>query len=194
MKRIVKCFFQGLLFLAPLAVTVYIFYVVFVAIDDLLGIRIHGKTIRGVGFIIVLVGTTVIGFLASNFLTRRVLKLVERLFARLPLIKLVYSSLRDLIGSFVGDKKGFEQVVLVSILPGSEAKVAGFVTRTDLESYGMPGQVAVYVPQSYNFAGNLLIVPREQIAPLNLDSSTAMTFIVSGGVARGSAKEDPPKS
>jgi len=193
MKRIAKYFFQGLLFLIPLAVTVYVFYSVFMAIDNLLGIEIRGKTVRGLGFVIVLIGTTVIGFLASNFLTKPITSLIERLFARLPLVKLVYSSLRDLIGSFVGDKKGFDKPVLVSLIPGSNVRVAGFVTNSNLESFGMPDRVAVYFPQSYNFAGNLLLVPKDHIQPLNLDGPTAMSFIISGGIAKGSTTEEKPK-
>jgi uncharacterized membrane protein len=188
-KRIAKYFFQGLLFLVPLAVTVYIFYRVFMLIDNLLSIEIGGRTIRGLGFVIVLVGTTVIGFLTSNFLTKRILRLIEKLFARLPLVKLVYSSLRDLIGSFVGDKKGFDKPVLVKLTPGGNVKVAGFVTNQNLEPFGIPDRVAVYLPQSYNFAGNLLIVPKDQIEPLGLDSSTAMSFIISGGVAKGAREK-----
>jgi uncharacterized membrane protein len=190
MKRIAKYFLHGLLFLVPVGVTIYLFCRAFIAIDDLLGIRIHGKIIRGMGFLIVVAGTTFIGFLASNFLTKRILRMVERLFARLPLVKLVYSSLKDLIGAFVGDKKGFDRPVTVTLFPGSDARVAGFLTRTDLEPLGMADTVAVYVPQSYNFAGNLLFVPRDRVTPLKLDPSKAMALIISGGVARASAERE----
>ncbi len=193
MKRIAKYFLQGLVFLIPLAGTIYVFYVVFTAIDDLLGIRLYGRTIRGFGFFIVVAGTTFIGFLASNFLTRRVLGVIQGLFARMPLVKIVYSSLRDLISAFVGEKKGFDQPVLVNIFPGAAVKAAGFVTKTNLESLGVGGHVAVYLPQSYNFAGNLLIVPKENVTPLNLDSSKVMTFVISGGIAESSAPDRSPK-
>ncbi len=193
MRRIVKYFLQGLLFLVPVGVTVYLFCVAFVKIDALLKIRVHGKAIPGVGFLIVVAGTTFIGFLASNFLTKRVLKLIERLFAKLPLVKLVYSSIRDLIGAFVGDKKGFDRPVLVSPFPGSDARVAGFMTRADLGALGMAEKVAVYMPQSYNFAGNLLFVPADRVTPLKLDPSAAMAFIISGGVAKSSGDEPTPE-
>jgi len=189
MKRIAKYFFQGLLFLIPIGGTLYLFSVVFLKIDALLSVHVYGRTIPGVGFLIVIAGTTFIGFLASNFLTKRVLGLVERLFARLPLVKLVYSSIRDLIGAFVGDKKGFDRPVLVSLFPGSDARVAGFMTGKDLEQMGMPEMVTVYVPQSYNFAGNLLFVPKDRVSPLKLDPSEAMAFIISGGVAKGFAEK-----
>jgi len=188
MRRIAKYFFQGLLFLIPVGVTIWLFREAFIKIDGLLGDPL-GKGIPGLGFLIVLAGTTFIGFLASNFLTKRVLGLMDKLFTRLPLVKLVYSSVRDLIGAFVGDKKGFDRPVLVDLFPGSDARVAGFMTGTDLEALGMPEKVAVYMPQSYNFAGNLLFVPKERVTPLKLDSSTAMAFIISGGVAKGSEEK-----
>lgn len=189
MKRIAKYFFQGLLFLVPIGLTIYLFCVVFLKLDGLLGKYVGN--IPGLGFLIVIAGTTLVGFLATNFLTKRVLKLFERLFARLPLVKLVYGSIRDLIGAFVGDKKGFDRPVLVELVPGSNARVAGFMTNTDLEAMGMSENVAVYMPQSYNFAGNLVFVPRDRVTPLKLDSSDAMAFIISGGVAKGSAEKSP---
>lgn len=193
MKRIVRYFFQGLLFVVPLAVTIYVIYAAFMTIDNLLGIRIQGKTFRGLGFLIVLAGITAIGFLASNFLTKRALSLVERLFGRLPLVRILYSALKELIGSFVGDKKGFDRPVLVSLVPDNNVRAAGFVTNSDLKFLGMPGEVAVYFPQSYNFAGNLLIVPRDRVTALDLDGSATMAFIVSGGVARGASEKQSPK-
>ncbi|HDH00279.1 MAG TPA: DUF502 domain-containing protein, partial [Nitrospirae bacterium] len=105
-----------------------------------------------------------------------------RVFTRLPLVKMIYSSIKDLIGAFVGDKKGFNMPVLVSISPESKIHVIGFVTKKNLENIGLSDMVAVYLPQSYNFAGNLIIVPKEQIRPLDVDSSDLMAFIVSGGI------------
>ena len=189
MKRIARYFFQGLLFVVPLAVTIYVIYAAFMAIDNLLDIRIQGRTVRGLGFLIVLGGITAIGFLASNFLTKRVLSLVERLFGRLPLVRILYSALKELISSFVGDKKGFDRPVLVNLVPAGNLHAAGFVTNSDLEFLGVTGKVAVYFPQSYNFAGNLLLVPRDQVTALDVDGSAAMAFIVSGGVARGASKK-----
>ncbi len=194
MKRIAKYFFHGLLFLVPIGVTIWLFCVVFLKIDALLSIQVYGRSIPGVGFLIVIAGTTFVGFLASNFLTKPVLGLIEGLFTRLPLVKLIYTSVRDLIGAFVGDKKGFDRPVLVNIFPGSDARVAGFMTGKDLGELGMPGKVAVYMPQSYNFAGNLLFVPEDRVTPLKLDPSAAMAFIISGGVAKGSSKGAAPRA
>jgi uncharacterized membrane protein len=102
---------------------------------------------------------------------------------RLPLARLIYNAIRDLLEAFVGEKKRFDQPVLVQIVPGSEARALGFVTRQEMDGAGMEGRVAVYLPQSYNFAGQLLVVPKESAVPIDLDPTAVMTFIVSGGVS-----------
>lgn len=161
----------------PVVVTLYVFYLAFIKIDRLLRIPIPG-----VGFIVTLALITLIGFLASNIFTRSLLNFIDRFLNRLPLVKLLYASIKDLIGAFVGDKKSFDRPVLVRPVPGSNIQVAGFVTRESLDTWGLQDQVVVYLPQSYNFAGNLIIVPRSQIAPLAVDSAEVMAFIVSGGI------------
>lgn len=178
MKRIVRYFLEGLLYVIPLAVTIYILYYIFTTVDSWLNLQIPG-----VGFLLTILGITIIGFLASNVLTRGVLSLVSKVFEKVPFIKLIYSSLKDLIGAFVGDKKSFDKPVLVTLFKDGNAKVIGFITKESLEAYGLSDHVAVYVPQSYNFAGNLLLFPSEQVQPLDVESAEAMAFLVSGGVS-----------
>ena len=127
-----------------------------------------------------------IGFLASNVLGKRLFALVEKVFTGLPLVKLLYSAVKDMIEAFAGDKKSFDKPVIATIAPGG-AKVVGFVTRDSLEDLGLEDHVAVYVPQSYNFAGNVLILPKEAVTPLDIESSQAMAFVVSGGVSGSSS-------
>ncbi|MDW7673555.1 MAG: DUF502 domain-containing protein [Bacillota bacterium] len=176
MKQLVSYFLRGLLFTVPLAVTIYVFYAIFTAIDGLLNIPIPG-----VGFLITLILVIIIGFLTSNIFTQKILAIIDSFFNKLPIVKLIYSSLKDLMGAFVGDKKSFDKPVLVDI-SANGVKVVGFVTQEDLSLLGLEQYVTVYLPQSYNFAGNLIIVPSDKIIPVNLDSSAVMTFIVSGGV------------
>ena len=177
MKKLTKYFFEGLLFLVPIVVTVYVLYLVFIKID-----RIFGFEIPGMGFVVTIITVTVIGFIASNFLTKRLVRTAENTLSRLPLVKMIYTSIKDLIGAFVGEKKSFHKPVLVTLGPGSAVQVVGFVTRESLDTLGLTGKVAVYLPQSYNFAGNLIIVPKEKVSPLQADSGTVMAFIVSGGI------------
>jgi uncharacterized membrane protein len=178
MKRLTKYFFEGLLVLVPLVATIYVIYIVFVKIDSIFKFRIPGM-----GFIITILTITIVGFISSNFIAKKLVGLVDRIFARLPLVKMIYTSIKDLIGAFVGDKKSFNKPVLVTLSPGSNIQVIGFVTRDDLGNIGFADKVAVYLPQSYNFAGNLIVVPKEQVTQLSVDSGEIMAVIVSGGVA-----------
>ncbi len=178
MKRMSQYFLQGLLFLIPLFVTVYVIYWIFIRIDGFLKLPVPG-----LGFIVTIVFITFIGFVASNFLTQRIVHLVDRIFTRLPLVKMIYTSIKDLVNAFVGDKKSFNRPVQVIIDRESNLRVLGFTTRDSLDSIGIKESVAVYLPQSYNFAGNLVIVARELVIPLAADPGDVMKLIVSGGVS-----------
>ena len=177
MKRLLNYFVRGLLLLAPLAITVFVCWKTFTTIDGWLGLPV-----RGVGFLITVALITIFGFLAGGFLTRRFVALLEQVMQRLPLVRLLYSSSKDLLNAFVGDKRRFDKPVLVELMPGSNAQAFGFVTQESLDHLDLPGHVAVYFPQSYNFAGSLVIFPRAQIRRLAAESSAVMAFIVSGGV------------
>ena len=177
MTRIINYFLKGIVFLAPLAFTIYICVRVFTTIDGWLGIAIPG-----VGFLVTVVLITTFGFLAQSFLTRSVLNGVEGLLNRLPFVRLLYSSTKDLLNAFVGEKRRFDQPVLVTPYPGGVARVIGFVTQEALGGLGLTGHVTVYLPFSYSFAGTLMIFPTNAVTPINADSAEVLAFIVSGGV------------
>jgi uncharacterized membrane protein len=118
---------------------------------------------------------------------RRALKLLEKGISRLPVVKLLYASIKDLMGAFVGDKKSFDKPVMVNLMPEQGIRVLGFVTCTRFDDPKLIGHVAVYLPQSYNFAGNLLVVPRDRVEAIDADGAQFMAFIVSGGVAEMNA-------
>ena len=178
MKRISQYFLKGLLFLIPLFVTVYVIYWIFIRIDGMLDFPVPG-----LGFIVTLVFITLIGFVASNFLTKNIVHLVDRIFARLPLVKMLYTSIKDLVNAFVGDRKSFNRPVQVVIDRENNVRALGFATRDSLDSIGIEDSMAVYLPQSYNFAGNLIIVDSEKVIPLTADPGEVMKLIVSGGVS-----------
>ncbi len=178
MKRFTRYFFEGLLVLIPVVATIYVVYVIFTKVDS-----IFRFSVPGMGFIVTILSITIVGFISSNFITKKLVGLVDRIFTRLPFVKMIYSSVKDLIGAFVGDKKSFDKPVLVTLSPDSHVQVIGFVTRESLDNIGFSDKVAVYLPQSYNFAGNLLVVPKEQIVPISAESGDIMAFIVSGGVS-----------
>lgn len=102
---------------------------------------------------------------------------------KIPLIKLIYATVKDLLGAFVGDKKKFNKPVLVRINKDNSLYQIGFITQSDLSDLGLNDMVVVYFPHSYAFSGYHYFVPKENIKPLNISGPTAMKFIVSGGVS-----------
>jgi uncharacterized membrane protein len=182
MKRLIRWFLQGLIYFVPIALTLFVLVTSFRAIDGALG-RLIGIDVPGVGFLILIVLVTVLGFLLSNYLSRRVLGVIEQVLDRLPLVKLLHTSVKDLLGAVVGDDRKFDTPVAIELMPGSGVRAFGFVTRDSLGEIGLPEDtVAVYLPQSYNFAGQLLAVPRARVQPVTGESAEIMAFIVSGGV------------
>lgn len=177
MKRLAKYFLKGLLVFVPGALTVFAVIWVFTTLDGMLGIPIPG-----VGLVATLALITLIGLLASNFIGKKFFALIDKMFVKLPVIKMLYSAVKDFIEAFTGDKKSFDRPASVELTPGGP-KAIGFITRDDLEFLSLPGHVAVYFPQSYNFAGSILIFPTEQVKPIGIDSAEAMAFVVSGGVS-----------
>jgi uncharacterized membrane protein len=182
MKKLVGYFIKGLLVFVPIALTVFLLGWAFSSLDAIFRSLVR-VTIPGLGLLLTVVFITAIGFVASNFLGRKLFALIEKILRRLPLVRLLYSAVKDMIEAFAGEKKSFDKPVLASVAPGSAVKIVGFVTRDSLENLGLSDYVAVYLPQSYNFAGNVLLFPKDAIVPLKIDSSQAMAFIVSGGVS-----------
>lgn len=177
MHYFVRYFVRGLLLVAPVGVTLYILWAAIRRLDALLPLWFPGA-----GLLIILASVTLIGYLGSTFIARPLFQLLENSLIRLPLVNVLYSSLKDLFSAFVGDKKKFTQPVLVILNRESDLRKLGFITQTDLAELGMKDKVAVYLPHSYNFSGELYIVPRENVTPVQASGTAIMKFIVSGGV------------
>ena len=177
MNWLLKNFLRGVVIVVPIAVTLYLLVQAFVSLDRLLRLPTPG-----LGIAILLAATVLIGALAGNFAGRRIFSLMERMFTRAPIVRIVYAAIKDLLEAFVGNKRRFDRPVAVSVT--GEIRTFGFITRDDLGALGMPGDVAVYVPFSYTWDGCLLVVPRERVRPLEIDSASVMALVVSGGVSR----------
>jgi uncharacterized membrane protein len=190
---VLKSFLKGLFIVVPLTLTAWVFWFVFAKIDGILGF-----SIPGFGLLVTIAIVVGVGAVGSTFVVGRTMAWVEQGLSRVPVAKLVYFSLKDFVGAFVGDKKGFNRPVMVSFGPELDIKVIGFATAEDLDLPGVEDHVAVYLQQSYNFAGNLVLVPRHRVTPLPPgESSKWLTFIVSGGVSGGgrpaARHDEPPK-
>jgi len=181
MNWLIKNFLRGLVIVVPIALTLYLLYEAFVRIDRLLNLPTPGA-----GFAIMIVTIVAIGAVASNYFVRKFLRLTEVIFTRAPLVRLIYASIKDLLEAFVGDKKRFDQPVAVTITEG--VRTLGFITQDDLGFLALPGQIAVYLPFSYSMAGTLVVVSRERVEALSVDSANVMALVISGGVSRGAAE------
>lgn len=180
MRRTVNYFLQGLLFIAPISITLFVLYRVFRFVDNLVPLKIPG-----LGLLIVLVTITLFGLVGSFLIRTPLLRWLNGLMDRIPLFKILYSALNDLMSAFVGQKKKFTRPVSVLMNRENQVYKLGFITEDDLSSIGMgEGLVAVYLPHSYNFSGNLFVVPSDTVTPLNAPATDVMKFIVSGGVTR----------
>jgi uncharacterized membrane protein len=188
LSRLLNYFFRGLIVVAPVAVTIYVCVAIFTRIDNWLSFRIPG-----VGFVLMLGLITAVGFLASNLIARGLLSALESTLERLPFVRLLYGSTRDLLNAFVGEKRRFDQPVLVPLIPGGTMLVIGFKTKESMDIAGLHEHVTVYVPQSYGFAGQLVVVPREVVRPLPADSADVMAFIISGGVTEMPERRVPAR-
>ncbi|MGB5546412.1 MAG: DUF502 domain-containing protein [Polyangiales bacterium] len=176
MRTLTRSFAQGLLVLAPLAITVWVVVFTITTLD-----RWLDTSIPGLGIVIAAAGITVIGYLAGNVVGNKLFSWLESGMRRVPLIRILYNSLRDLFGAFVGSKRKFDKPVAVEINPHG-LKVLGFLTSEHFDDPHLAGHVSVYLPESYNFAGNLIVVPADRVHPLDADGAEFMAFIVSGGV------------
>lgn len=184
MSRLLNYFVRGLIVVAPLALTVYVCVVIFTTIDSWLGLPI-----RGVGFLVTLALITLVGFLASTFVTRSLITALDSLLERLPFVRLLYSSAKDMLNAFVGEKRRFDKPVLVSLSEDGGVRVLAFLTSESLATFGFADHVSVYMPQSYGLAGHILVVPANRVERINADASAVMAFIISGGVTQVEARD-----
>jgi uncharacterized membrane protein len=193
LSRLFRFFLQGLLFTAPLALTIYALWWMFSFIDELLLDYITefiGFRIPGLGLLIIAVVITIVGFLGSTIVFYPVLSYLDRLISRTPVIKILYTSFKDFFSAFVGKDKKFTEPVLVRFSKDAEMEKIGFVTNKDLAHLGIEeGKVAVYFPYSYTFTGTLFIVPVSNVRPINASPTEVLKFLVSAGVTNIQGKQ-----
>jgi uncharacterized membrane protein len=185
MKKLVNYLLQGLLYIAPLGITAYIVYGIFTFMDGLLKellIEFFDIKIPGLGFLTLILFLILIGFLGRTFIAQPIKLLFKNIINRIPLLKFIYGAFNDLFSAFVGKEKKFSKPVLVKVNLNSDLEKLGFITEENLELLGEIEKVAVYFPHSYNFSGELFIVPKANIKPVNINSSDVMKFIVSAGL------------
>ncbi|QDP85423.1 DUF502 domain-containing protein [Chryseobacterium sp. SNU WT5] len=184
LNTLAKSFFQGLLIIGPFALTVWIIWYIVSSIDNIIP-SLSEQFYPGITFLIVICSTTLIGYVGSKFILGRVIvDSFDYLLEHTPGIKFIYTSLKDVMTSFVGDKKKFNQPVLIKTSNDPDVWRIGFLTQSDLSSVGFPNYVSVYLPHSYAVSGWVVFVLANNIVILeNVSAAQAMKFAVSGGVA-----------
>lgn len=183
--KLIRAFFSGVLVIVPAALTIYLLYAAVKYVDELLYLNVPG-----LGLLTILVFVTLVGFLSSSILMNPFIFIFEIVSDKVPFIRLIYNSIKDMVEAFVGEKKSFNHPVLLTINKEASIKRLGFITTKDLSFLGVEGNnVGVYVPHSYAFSGNFYIVPQEQVEKLEYSSSEVMKLIVSGGVAKAESND-----
>lgn len=194
-RKVVQYFLQGLLIIAPLAITIYAMYWVVSTVDNWLPIfrepiknakgEITGYEVKnyGLGFVVILSAIILIGYLSSFFIQSRLFNLFDKWLEKTPGIKFIYTSTRDFFEAFAGNKRRFNQAVLANVF-AENVWIVGFLTDEEMKKFDMGAEmVAVYVPQAYNFAGQLYVLPRVRVRHIeHITSGEAMKYAVTGGV------------
>lgn len=193
--KVFEYFLQGLLVIAPVAVTLYAVYWIVSTIDSQIPIftatRPDGQIyVRnyGLGFVLVIIFICAIGYVSSFFIKNRIFHIFDTLMAKTPGIRFIYSTVKDFFEAFAGEKKKFNKPVLANIDDNDVWRV-GFITQEDARDFGFHDYVAAYIPMSYSIAGNVYLLPRSRIRLLpNLNATEAMKFAISGGVTKVEGK------
>ena len=186
MKRLITYFLQGLLLIAPLFVTGYIVFKIFVTADGLLSTYIEkyaGFNIPGMGILLIFIILVFLGIVGGTILARPVNKFINQILDRLPFFKLIYTSINDLFSAFVGKERKFHHPVLVLINKENDLWKIGFVTQEAPVGLDIKDLVTVYFPHSYAFSGEIYFVPATSVKQISMRPTDAMKFIISGGVS-----------
>ena len=202
--KLVNYFFQGLIILAPIVITAWAVLSLFNYVDGILPNLLHvlfpdlvklnpqdePENIPGLGFLVVVVIVLLVGYVSSLFFVSKFVDLFDRVLEKTPGIKIIYTTVKDFLEAFAGNKRKFNKPVLVNV-DADDVWRMGFITQTDLSQFDMREHVCVYVPHSYAFSGITYFVKQDRIRIIkDVNSTDAMKFIVSGGVTDVEEKRD----
>jgi uncharacterized membrane protein len=193
--------------LAPIVITIWAVLSLFNLIDDILPNLLHvlfpdfvkltpqgyPEKIPGLGFLVVVIIVFLVGYISSSFIISKLVELFDNILEKTPGVKIIYSTVKDFLEAFAGNKKKFDKPVLVSIESPDVWRI-GFITQSDVSEFGLHEHVAVYIPHSYAFAGVTFLVKHDRIRKVEkVSSANAMKFVVSGGVTDVGELEAPAK-
>jgi uncharacterized membrane protein len=179
-RKILRYFVQGIIIIAPIGITAWVLYWLFDKVDSILRPYVN---MPGLGFVIIIIFVILVGWISSSFLMGSFISFFDQWMERTPGIKFIYTSTKDFFEAFAGDKRKFSKAILANVF-SEDVWIVGFLTDEEMEKFDMGAdKVAVYVPQAYNFAGQLYILPRSRVRKIeNITSGEAMKYAVTGGV------------
>jgi uncharacterized membrane protein len=194
-RKLLQYFFQGVIIIAPIGITLYVVIWLFNLVDNFLPNILYDlfpklmtepdgtiRTIPGLGFLLVVVLVTLMGWISSSFIVSRIVDVLDKVLEQTPGIKYIYTSVKDFLEAFGGNRKKFDRPVLVSVDAPDTWRI-GFLTQSDVTHFELTDHFAVYVPLSYALTGVVYFVPKEKVRPINnMNSAEAMKFVISGGV------------
>jgi len=206
LRQLLHYFFQGLIILAPIVITLWAVLSLFRFIDGILpnilyilfpsivGTEPDGtpKSYPGLGFILVVAIVVGVGYISSSFVFGRLVYLFDQLLEKTPGVKVLYTTVKDFFEAFAGNKKKFNRAVLVSI-EAREVWQLGFITHEDVKDFGLPEHVAVYIPHSYAFSGRLYFVTRDRVRLVTDVSATDSMKFANASGATETEHEEPKK-
>ena len=196
LSRALQLFLQGLVVLAPIGITIYAVVALFQFVDGILPNIVHFlfpeliksdvdghlKNVPGLGFIVVVLLVLLVGWISSSFVVRKLVDILDKVLENTPGIKFIYSSVKDFLEAFAGNKKKFDTPVLVNV-DGDDVWRIGFITRSNAEEFGLKEHFVVYVPHSYAISGITYVVPKHKVKLIDgVTPADAMKFAVTGGV------------
>ncbi|WP_163831591.1 DUF502 domain-containing protein [Spartinivicinus ruber] len=180
-QRLIGSFLKGAAIVLPIVLSFYLIIAASRWIDGLVGLQTPG-----LGLLVVVVGMTLVGAFTSHRLGHKIVSWFQELLNRIPILKMLHGAISDVFAAVVGNKTNFNQPVLVSLGIDKSVKLLGFMSEMAVGLEDMEEHVSVYLPQSFNIAGNLLLVPKSQVTLVDMDPGKFMTLILSGGIVRNS--------
>ncbi|QKT03718.1 DUF502 domain-containing protein [Ectothiorhodospiraceae bacterium 2226] len=192
-----RMIFRGLVAILPVLLTIYIILWLASAAESLFADIIVGVLPEGyehwyypgMGLALALVVLYLVGWLAHGWMVRRAIATTESMLTRIPIAKSVYGAIKDFTAFVAADRsKQFAQVVTINLqVGGVSMRMLGFVTCDDFsklpEGLGRSGEVAVYLPMSYQIGGYTVVVPREAVQPVDMSLEDAMRYAVTAGMS-----------
>jgi uncharacterized membrane protein len=179
-SALLNYFVKGLLIVLPLGAAFFLIFWTFSTVDNALNLSDQFLYIPGLGILSVIILILIAGIIVTYLITEPIKNWFNRWLSKLPLFKFIFSSVKDLTEALVGDEKKLSEPVMVEDVNGF--KRIGFLTQKNLTVFGSVDEVAIYFPWSYSFAGQVVIVHKDKVKPLNISAAQAMKFIISGGV------------